>query len=211
MLNSKKLLGIVKILTLVIALALSYTSVLAANAGNIYTVAGNGSQSYAGDGGLATSATLNDPSGIAVDSIGNLYIADQSNHCIRVVAKVSGTYLGMAMTAGNIYTIAGNGSWGYSGDGGAATSATLRSPSGVALDSIGNLYIADFGNNRIRVVANVTGTYLGVAMTAGNIYTVAGNGNQSYAGDGGLASSASLYLPYCVAVDSVGNLYIADT
>ncbi|MBF0567445.1 MAG: Ig-like domain repeat protein [Nitrospirae bacterium] len=182
----------------------------AMTAGDIYTVAGNGTQGYSGDGGLATSAKLNNPDGVALDSAGNLYIADNGNSRIRIVAAASGTYFGQAMTAGDIYTVAGNGTQGYSGDGGLATSAKLNNPDGVALDSAGNLYIADNGNSRIRIVAAASGTYFGQAMTAGDIYTVAGNGTQGYSGDGGLATSAELYTPVGVALDSVGNLYIAD-
>ncbi len=157
--------------------------------GNITTVAGNGNCCSAlGDGGAATSATLNAPNGVAVDSAGNLYIADTSNSRVRIVT-----------TAGTITTFAGTGSGGYSGDGGAATSAQLLWPDGVALDSTGNLYVADSGNNRIRKVD-----------TSGNISTVAGTGTCCYSGDGGAATSAQLNYPTGVTVDSLGNLYIAD-
>ncbi|MBF0456993.1 MAG: hypothetical protein HQK99_03760 [Nitrospirae bacterium] len=181
---------------------------VAMTAGNIYTVAGSGNWGYSGDGDLATSASLYYPYCIAVDSVGNLYISDQDNHRIRIVANIGGTFLGIPVTAGNIYTVAGNGNWGYSGDGDLATSATLHDTYGVALDSTGNLYIADIYNRRVRVVANVEGTYLGVAMTAGNIYTIAGNGTSGYSGDGGAATSATLD-PVGLTVDSAGSLYIA--
>jgi len=156
-------------------------------AGIISTVAGNGAQGFAGDGGTATDAQLDSPAGVAVDSSGNIYIADTNNNRIR---EVSG---------GIINTIAGTGSVGYSGDGGAATSATLAGPTAVALDAAGNVYIADTDNFCIRKITGAT------------ISTVAGNGMEAYSGDGGLATAASLDLPQGVAVDSAGNIYIADT
>jgi sugar lactone lactonase YvrE len=180
---------------------------VAMTAGNIYTVAGT-TPGLSGDGGASTAAKLNAPYGMAFDSTGNIYIGDASNHRIRVVAKADGTYFGVAMTAGNIYTVAGT-TLGLSGDGGAATSAQLYDPTGVAFDSAGNLYIADQNNHRIRVVAKANGTYFGMAMTAGNIYTVAGT-TLGLSGDGGAATSAQLYDPTGVAFDSAGNLYIAD-
>jgi uncharacterized protein (TIGR03437 family) len=160
-----------------------------APSGIISTVAGNGTCCYSGDGGPATSAQLSGPWGAAVDSAGNLYISDESNNRIRKVVP-----------GGTISTVAGNGTAGYSGDGGPATSAQLYRPMGVAVGSTGNLYIADSGNQRIRKVT-----------PDGTISTVAGNGTQAYSGDGGPAISAELSLPGAVAVDSAGNLYIADT
>ena len=157
---------------------------------SVNTVAGNGTQGYGGDGDAATSAQLYRPSGVAVDSAGNLYIADSNNQVIRKV--VAGT--------GTITTVAGNGTSGFSGDGSAATSAQLAHPFGIAVDSMGNLYIGDTDNQRIRMVAAGTGT----------ITTVAGNGGVGYSGDGGAATSAQLYSPYGVAVDSAGDVYIAD-
>jgi trimeric autotransporter adhesin len=157
--------------------------------GIISTVAGNGTQGFSGDGGLATAAQLNNPSSIAVDSAGNFYISDTGNNRIRKVTP-----------AGIISTVVGNGNYGcYSGDGGPAIAARLCGPNGVAVDSAGNLYIADQGNNRIRKVT-----------TVGIISTVAGNGTKGYSGDGGVASAAQLNNPHSVAVNSTGNLYIAD-
>jgi trimeric autotransporter adhesin len=157
-------------------------------AGVISTVAGNGIPSFFGDGGAATAAALNYPVGVAVDNEGNLYIADQRNNRIRKVT-----------TAGIISTVAGKGGDGFSGDGGPATAAQLYGPGGVAVDSSGYLYIADEGNNRVRIVT-----------AAGVISTVAGNGIPGFGGDGGAATAAQLNLPSSVAVDNAGNLYIAD-
>ena len=184
---------------------------VAMTAGDIYTVAGNGTGGYSGDGGPAVSAELFDPAGVAVDGSGNLVIADALNDRVRVVAETSGTFYGVAMTAGDIYTVAGSGTGGQSGDGGPATSAGLNYPQGVAVDGSGNLVIADADNNRVRVVAETSGTFYGVAMTAGDIYTVAGIGTGGSSGDGGPATSAELNFPSRVAVDGSGNLVIADT
>jgi hypothetical protein len=183
----------------------------AMTAGYIYTVAGDGTPGFSGDGGPATGAELSGPSAVTVDGSGNLVIADTQNQRVRVVAGSTGTFYGQAMTAGDIYTVAGTGTPGFSGDGGPATSAELSSPSGVAVDTPGNLVIADPGNNRIRVVAASTGTFYGRPMTAGDIYTVAGNGNRAFAGDGGRALNAELGNPGGVAVDAPGNLVIADS
>ncbi len=154
----------------------------------ISTVAGNGTAGYSGDNGAATNATLDYPSGVALDSIGNLYIADRYNNCVR---KVN--------TNGVISTVAGNGTAGYSDDNGAATNTALDYPSGVALDSIGNLYIADCFGQRIRKVS-----------TNGIITTLAGS-TYGFSGDGGAATNAKLEDPNGVALDSVGNLYIEDS
>ena len=156
--------------------------------GAITTVAGNGLSGFSGDGGPATSASLSTPSGLAVDTSGNLYIADSGNQRIR---KVS--------TAGTISTFAGT-YYGYSGDGGPATSAALAYPRGIAFDSMGDLYIADSNNSRIRKV-----------WTSGIITTVAGNGSSGFSGDGGAAVSVELNNPQAVALDHNGNLYIADS
>ena len=152
-------------------------------------VAGDGVAGYGGDSGSAIAAQLNGPYGVAVDGAGNLYIADAHNQRIR---KVDAN--------GIISTVAGNGTSGFSGDGGPAIAAQLNTPHGVATDSAGNLYIADTYNRRIRKVdAN------------GTISTVVGDGTEGAGGDGGPAVGAQLGAPNGVAVDSVGNLHIADS
>ena len=156
--------------------------------GIITTVAGDGSGGYTGDGVEATNTSLYYPDGIAVDAVGNLFIADQYNYRVRKVD------LNGIMT-----TVAGNGDYGYSGDGGPATNASLRYVWGVAVDAAGNFFIADGYNQCIRKVG-----------TDGIITTVAGTGNAGYSGDGGPATSADLYYPAAVAVDALGNLFIAD-
>jgi uncharacterized protein (TIGR03437 family) len=226
--------------------------------GSISTVAGNGTAGYAGDGSSATSAELNDPTGIALDSSGNLYIADAANQVVRklpvavavdasgnifiadagnnVVRKVSGanisTVVGAAATTlqlshpdglaidstGALYiadtanrrivkfvqgvptVFAGNGTADFSGDGGPALQAGLGDPVGVGVDSAGNVYIADTFNSRIRRVS-----------PTGTITTIAGDGVEAYFGDGGLATNAGVYFPHDVTADASGNIYIADT
>ena len=164
-----------------------------ASTGAITTVAGDGICGYSGDGGAAAAAELNAPAGIAADAAGDLFIADSGNEVIREVDQATGA----------ITTVAGSGTYGYSGDGGAATSAALACPSAVAVDSAGNLFIADSGNNVIREVDLCTGI---IATVAGNYALGSG-----YSGDGGAAGSAQLSHPTGVAVDAAGDLFIADT
>jgi uncharacterized protein (TIGR03437 family) len=155
----------------------------------IQTLAGNGTAAFVGDGGPPSAAEFSSPGAVALDSQGNLYIADTVNHCIR---KISGS---------TITTIAGTGGTaGYSGDGAAATAATLSSPGGLAFGASGNLYIADTGNNVIRKISGTT------------ITTVAGVQGQgpAYGGDLGAATVANLWGPTAIAFDSAGNYYIAD-
>jgi sugar lactone lactonase YvrE len=182
---------------------------VAMTAGYIYTVAGTGERGFSGDYGPATGAELSLPHGVAVDPAGNLLIADSGNGRVRVVADRTGTFYGIKMTRGDIYTVAGNGSTGFSGDGGPAVKAAVV-PVGLTVDPAGNLVIADAGNDRVRVVADRTGTFYGITMTADDIYTVAGDGDQGFSGDGGPATGAALYDPNGIAVDPAGNLVIAD-
>jgi NHL repeat len=183
---------------------------MAMTAGHIYRVAGNGAVGYSGDGGPATSAELDGTFGLAVDNVGNLVIADTYNNRIRVVAEDTGTFYGVAMTAGHIYTVAGNGTFGYTGDGGPATSAELAGPMGVA--SYGSyLLVSDTDNNRVRVIAGSTGTFFGIRMAEGDIYTLAGNGWSGNEGDGGPAASAGIDNPIGVAVDGADNVVVGDS
>ena len=209
--------------------------------GIITTVAGNGLPYYSGDGGPATNASLNSPEAVAVDTNGNLFIADTYNYCIREVD-----------TNGIITTLAGNNINGFSGDGGPATNASMSLVRGVAVDHAGNVFAADEWNNRIRkispdgIITTLAGGGNGgdggyatnaslarpngvavdangnlfitdmssrvqEAITNGIIMTVAGNGTNGFSGDGGNAISASLFYPSAMAVDNAGNLLIADT
>jgi trimeric autotransporter adhesin len=212
--------------------------------GKISTIAGTGIAGYSGDGAAATAAQLFSPQSVAVDSFGNVLIADSGNSRVRQIAP-----------SGNITTVAGNGVYGYNGDGAAATRAQLANPSCVRVDSNNNIYISDSDNGRIRkvnssgtinTVAGGNGTAYGeggpaisalllapgcIALDAannlyiadslhstirkvdstGNITTVAGNQKLGFTGDGGPATSAALFLPVDVAIDSAGNLFIADT
>jgi sugar lactone lactonase YvrE len=183
---------------------------VAMKAGDIYTVAGSGSGQFSGDGGPAAGAGIPRPAGVALDSAGNLLIADKDASRIRVVAATTGSFYGQAMTADDIYTVAGDGVAGFSGDNGPATQAELQFPTGVVADRAGNLVIADAFNSRIRVVAVRTGGFYGRQMTAGDIYTIAGNGRFGFAGDGGPAGGAEFSMPLGVAVDGAGNLVVAD-
>ncbi len=153
----------------------------------ITTLAGTGNAGFSGDGGPATGAQFNNPSGTAADGRGNLFIADARNNRIRRIDA-----------SGIVTTVAGGAGSGFSGDGGPASSARLANPSAVALDPAGNLYIADTGNNVVRKVDSSSGV----------ITTIAGGG---LSGDGGPAVSASLSGPGSLAVDSAGNLYIEDS
>ncbi len=162
---------------------------VSASTGTIQTVAGDGIFGFSGDGGPATSARFVGPTGVFVDSSGNMFIPDNSR--IREVVAATGI----------IQTVAGNGTYGSSGDGGPATSAELYVPIGVFVDSSGNIFIADTNNNRIQEVVAPTGT----------IQTIAGNGTFGFSGDGGPATGAQLAEPKGVYVDSLGNLFIADT
>ena len=157
----------------------------------INTYAGTGTPDSTGDNGLATSAALNTPYGVASDDAGNVYIADYNNNKIRKIDA-----------AGVITIIAGTGVAGFSGDGFAATAAEIQNPRGIAVDRVGNVYFSDYGNNRIRKITVATGI----------ITTIAGNadGLPAYYGDGGLADTSHVGFPWGLTVDLVGNVYIAD-
>jgi uncharacterized protein (TIGR03437 family) len=197
-------------------------------AGNIYTVAGNGTVGYAGDGGPATSAELTLPSSVAVDSSGNIYIADYGSSTVRKVDS-----------KGKISTFAGTGVWGNTGDGGPAGKATLAAPYSIAIDPAGNLYISDLGNTSIRkitadgtiqtVVSNISANSIAVdgagsiyfadyatatvqkILSNGTQFVIAGTGKPGFSGDGGPGTSAQLNQPYGIALDGSGNVYVADS
>ena len=154
--------------------------------GIITTVAGTGKAGFSGDGGPATQAQLSCPEGLAFDPQGTLYISDSNNQRIREVKD------------GIISTVAGNGTEGYSGDGGAATAASFHFPWGIAVDADYNLFVADEFNSRIRKVSG------------GTITTVVGTGTAGFSGDGGQATAAEINYPYDLAVDAQGDLYVAD-
>ena len=158
-------------------------------AGLISSIAGNGTLGFGGDGGAATAASLSGPYGLAIDAFSNIYIADTQNNRIRRVTS-----------GGTISTFAGNGTAGFSGDGGSSISASLNFPRSIAIDVSGNVFIADTGNRRIRKIT-----------PGGIISTVAGNGNEGFSGDGGAATRASLGVTYGVAIDASSNIYIADS
>ncbi len=160
------------------------------SSGKITAFAGSGLHGFAGDGGLATAAQLNGPSGVTAAPNGDVYIADLFNNCVRMVH------------AGQISSVAGDGTSGsaFSGDGGLAASAKLKAPASISFDPAGNLYISDSGNNRVRKINVVTGV----------IQTVVGSDAESFTGDGGDATSAGLDGPYAMVVDGEGNLLVTD-
>jgi hypothetical protein len=169
--------------------------------GIIHTVAGNGTAGYSGDGGPATQAELDTPNGVAIDSQGNVYIADTGQFSINP-STLSGNRIRKVTPDGVITTIAGNGVGGYNADGIPAIAATVNGPYGVALDSSGNLFVADTFNSRIRKI-----DMSGVTPI---ISTVAGNGTAGFSGNGGPATSAELEYPSGVSVDGKGEIAIAD-
>jgi DNA-binding beta-propeller fold protein YncE len=158
--------------------------------GKIHAFAGCGIAGYAGDGGAAEASKLSEPYAVACDRAGNVFIADRLNACVRFVQVASG----------KIFTMAGTGKPGYSGDGGISTMAQLKEPNGLALDDNGHLLIADVADNRIR----------SVNLNSGTITTVAGTGEQSDDGDGDVASRSALNGARAVAAAPNGNLYICE-
>jgi hypothetical protein len=193
-------------------------------AGHVYTLAGGWNAGFGGDGSAASRAQLSFPSGLAVDGAGNVAIADSGNDLIRLVAGRSGTFYGMPMTAGDIYTIAGRhlytGPTPSDGNRVRAVLANLNIGSdlvnslltfghtGIAFDHNGNVVIADTGSGEVRVVAARTGAFYGRAMRAGYIYTVVGGGVDQQPPDGGLATRARFVAVGPVAVDNAGNLLV---
>ena len=180
--------------------------------GDMYTVTGDqhGAVGSSGDGGLAGSALLDQPAGLAVDADGDIYIADAGNNRIQEVAATSGMQWGQSMTAGDIYTVAGSpgGTSGDSPSGTLAGSSLLNDPTGISVNAAGNLFITDTGNNRVVELPAQNGAWYGQQMTGGDIYTIAGGGA---GGDGGPATSASLNGPGSIAVAPAGDVYFADT
>ena len=168
----------------VIRMVTKSTGIITTIAGTVYN------HGYAGDGGLATSASLYGPQGLALDTSGNIYVADARNNRIRKITKSTGI----------ITTVAGTGTAGYSGNGGPAIAATLRYPIGVAVDSLGNIFVADFFNYAIRKITKSTGI----------ITTVAGTGLKGYSGDEGHATLASLGRPVDVAIYLSSYMFISD-
>ncbi len=164
------------------------TTAVNAHAQYINTVAGNGVAAYTGDGGAANMASFNAVEGMAVDGAGNIYLADKNNNVVRKISN-----------SGVVTTFAGTGVAGYSGNGGAATAAKLNTPSAVATDGAGNVYIAERGNHVVRVV-----------NTAGKIKVYAGSGIEGYSGDGDTAHLGRISTPTALCMDGVGNLYIAE-
>jgi len=163
--------------------------------GVITTVAGDGVEGFAGDGGAATAAAIDSPNGLVVDAVGNLYLADTHNGRVREVSAATGvisTIAGVGFSVGNMQA--------FGGDGGAATAAGLALPRGLTMDAAGNLYVADSANQRVRRIS-----------TSGTITTVAGQGTETFAGDGAPAVAASLDTPRAVAVSPAGLLTLTDS
>ena len=179
-------------------------------ADDLYDLAGTDQYSDSTYSGPPADAEFDGVSNVRTDAAGDVVLTDSGTNTIRFVPAASGTYFGQSMTAHDIYTVAGDDSAGYSGDDGAATSAKLNGPEGVALDASGDLAIADSTNNAIRFVPATSGTYFGQSMTADHIYTIAGDGTEGSSGDGGAATSAKLGAPYGVTFDGAGDLVIAD-
>ena len=171
--------------------------------GYIQTIAGNHTVADSGDGGTATNASLSTPGGVFVDGPGNVFIADTENSVVREVVAATG----------DIQTVAGSATLGtgYSGDGFAATSAQLKHPNGVFVDSLGDIFIADTENSAIRCVVGATGGCFGSTLGVGSITTVAGTGTAGLFGDSGPATLAELEYPNGIYGNSAGDLFIADT
>jgi hypothetical protein len=191
--------------TLVVAEPASYT-------GQVGVIAGTGSAGTSANGTVASAALLDDPTAVAVDAAGDRFVVETAASMIQEIPATSGTDYGIAMTAGDVYDIAGTGVSGDSGDAGPGDLAKLDRPSAVALDSAGDVFVADTGNDTVRVLAARSGCLLGQQVTGGDLYTMVGTpGHPGYYGDGGPASSAELDAPGGVALDAEGDLFIADS
>jgi hypothetical protein len=185
---------------------------MAVQEGDIYTIAGNTTVGYSGDGGPATAAQLNllPFSGVAVDGQGDLVLSDGGNNAVRMVAARTGVVLGRSVVADHIYTIAGNGVDGYSGNKKPALAAELSDPQGVGVDTAGNVLVADSGNDAVRMVAAASGSYDLHRVFAGNMYTVFGNAITGYSGDGGRPWKAEFDSPTGIGFDQHGAVLVAD-
>ncbi|MEA2495566.1 MAG: hypothetical protein QOJ29_3477 [Thermoleophilaceae bacterium] len=180
-----RLLAITVLATCVLAGAVAHGAAVL----TIYTVAGGSGQGFKGDGGAATSASLDGPGAIAIAADGSIIVADTINQRIRGIDA-----------AGRIRTIAGSGKLGFDGDGGTAKSASFQDPTGLAIGKDGSIYVTDTGNSRVRVI-----------KPDGTIATLAGTADQGFSGDGGKASAAQVNAPQGVAVDAGGQLFFSDT
>ncbi len=180
-------------------------------AGDLYRIAGTGVAGYAGDGAAGPGAKFSSPGGVAFDGAGDVIVADTANNRVRVIAAVNGSVFGQQVLAGDVYTVAGTGAPGFAGDAGSAPLGEFTAPTGLALDAEGDLFIADTGNDAVRVVAAVNGNIFGHQVDAGDLYTVAGTGVPGLASDGASAAGAPLDAPSALAVDPRGDLFIADS
>ncbi len=168
---------------------ISKITTINANAGTATIIAGTGAAGYSGDGASALSATFSSPAGIAIDNNNDIYIADSGNNVIRKIDS----------TTGIVTTVAGTGVAGYSGDGGNALQAKLNTPYGMVSNSSGNIIFTEVGNHTVRELA------------FGTINTIAGTGQAGFHGDGGIKTFAQFNTPMAVAIDSKGNIFVADT
>jgi hypothetical protein len=182
--------------------------------GAVANVAGTGRAGDSGDGGVATSARLNEPTGVVVDRSGDVFIADTANCKVRVVAAADGELLGQSLTRDHIYTVAGTGVCGSAGQGGPIASAQLFDPVAVAVDFADDLLVADQGDQSVLLATEQTGTYYGTAIAAGNIgLVVGGTGSYGpYVADGLAATSAGAELndPRGIALGPTGALVLSD-